>query len=131
MRYQDRLAALLLAAVVGVLLSSSRGEAQSFYTGGGNNMFRVFGCPANATLNLNGTGPAQQGDCTLYQTGNIVAAVPIETWVAAELSGAMTGLQAQNAKLQKQVEELTARVQALETATQQRRSTAPGSSPGF
>jgi hypothetical protein len=59
-------------------------------------MFRVFGCPANATLNLNGTGPAQQGDCTLFQTGDIVPAVPIETWVAARLSGAMTGLQTQN-----------------------------------
>jgi hypothetical protein len=93
-------------------------------------MFRVFGCPANATLNLNGTGPAQQGDCTLYQTGDIVPAVPIETWVAARLSGAMPGLQTQNAKLQKEVEELTARMQALETAAQQRTSAAPGSKPG-
>ena len=27
-------------------------------------MFRVFGCPPNATLNINGTGPSQQGDCS-------------------------------------------------------------------
>lgn len=39
-------------------------------------MFRVFGCAPDATLNLNDTGP----EYTIYQTGNVVPAVPIETW---------------------------------------------------
>jgi hypothetical protein len=60
MRINRGLAALLTVGVF-VALHSSNGAAQSFYTGSGNNMFRVFGCPANATLNLNGTGPSQQG----------------------------------------------------------------------
>jgi outer membrane murein-binding lipoprotein Lpp len=128
MRHDGRLAALLLVGMV-VVLYSSRSEAQSFYTGGGNNMFRVFGCPSYATLNLNGTGPTQQGDCTIFQTGAVVPAVPIETWVAAQVSGAVSGLQAQNEKLQKQVDELTARVQALEAAARQPRSAAPGPKP--
>jgi hypothetical protein len=118
MRHSGRLAALLVVTLLGILYAS-RSDAQPFYTGSGTNMFRVFGCAPNATLNLNGTGPAQQGDCTIYQTGNIVPAVPIEAWVSAQVSGAATDLRAQNEKLQRQVDELTARVQALEDATNQ------------
>ena len=111
--------AWLIAAVLMSLFPSSS-EAQSFYTGGGNNMMRVFGCPPLATLTLNGTGTTQQGDCTSSQTGAVTPALPIEMWVTA-----------QNDKLQRQVDELTARVQALEAALNQRpRSTAPGSTPG-
>ncbi|MGH7304152.1 MAG: hypothetical protein ACRELZ_12730 [Candidatus Rokuibacteriota bacterium] len=124
MRRDSRLFVLLLVGTAGVLYAS-RGEAQSFYVGGG----RVFGCPANATLSLNGTGPTQQGDCTLYQTGSIVPAVPIETWVAAQVSGGMAGLQTQNEKLQKQIDDLTARIQALEAAAQQRGSAVPVPKP--
>lgn len=115
MRRTGRLAALLIVGVV-VVLHSSRCDAQSFYTGSGSNMFRVFGCPPNATLNLNGTGPSQQGERTIYQTGGVVPAVPIETWVSAQVTGRANGLQAQNEKLQRQVDDLTARVHALEAA---------------
>ena len=69
MEHSGRLAALLVVALLGILYAS-QSDAQPFYAGSGTNMFRVFGCAPNATLNLNGTGPAQQGDCTLYQTGN-------------------------------------------------------------
>jgi hypothetical protein len=94
-------------------------------------MFRVFGCAPNATLTLNGTGPAQQGECTIYQTGAVVPAMPIEAWVSAQVSGAVNDLRAQNEKLQRQVDELTARVQALEAAASQPpRGTAPRSNPG-
>ena len=111
-------AGLIAAALVSLFASPS--AAQSFYTGGSNNMMRVFGCAPLATLTLNGTGATQQGECTSFQTGAITPAMPIETWVAT-----------QNDKLQRQVEELTARVQALEAALNQRpRSTAPGSTPG-
>ena len=119
-----RLAAFLIVGLLGILHASGS-DAQPFYTGSGSNMFRVFGCAPNATLNLNGTGPAQQGDCTIYQTGSIVPAVPIETWVSGLVSGAATDLRAQNEKLQRQVDELTARVQALEAATNQ-----PSPNPG-
>ena len=116
----DRVAVLLVVGMLGILLSS-RSDAQPFYTGSGNNMFRVFGCVPNATLTLNGTGPAQQGERTIYQTGAVVPAVPIEGWISAQVSGAVNDLRAQNEKLQRQVDELTARVQALE---------APRSNPG-
>jgi len=129
MRINRGLAALLTVGVF-VVLHSSNGDAQSFYTGSGNNMFRVFGCPANATLNLNGTGPSQQGDCTIYQTGSVVPAVPIETWVSAQLNGGVNGLQARNEKLQKQVDNLTARVQALEAVVNQSPRTIAPRKPG-
>jgi hypothetical protein len=95
---------------------SSNGEAQQFYTAAGNGyMLRVFGCPPMDTLTINGVGPTQQGECTSYQAAHIMnPAVPIETWVAAQVSGAVNGLQAQNQKLQREVDQLTARVQALE-----------------
>jgi outer membrane murein-binding lipoprotein Lpp len=129
MRYHVRLAPVLIVGMI-ALLHPSRGDAQalSFYTGSGNNMFRVFGCPPLATLSLNGTGPSQQGDCTTYQTGTIIPAVPIEAWVAAQM-GAASGLRAHNDQLQKQVDELTARVQALEAALQKPRSEAPAPPP--
>jgi hypothetical protein len=130
MRQFGRLAALLIGGMLLMLLPPSRSDAQSFYTGSGSNMFRVFGCAPLATLTLNGTGPTQQGECTSYQTGEISPAVPIETWVRAQVSGA-TGAGAQNEKLQRQVDELTARVQALEAALHRPRgSTAPSSPPG-
>ena len=125
MHYLVRLAPLMIVGVL-ALLSPSRSDAQalSFYTGSGTNMFRVFGCPPLATLNLNGTGPTQQGDCTSYHTGGITPAVPLEAWLATQL-GAAGGLKAQNETLQKQVDELRARVQALEAALQKPRSEAP------
>jgi hypothetical protein len=129
MRLIGRLAVLLVVGMLGILLSSSS-DAQPFYTGSGTNMFRVFGCAPDATLNLNGTGSAQQGECTIYQTGNIVPAVPIETWVSAQVSGAVTDLRAQNEKLQRQVDELTARVHALEAATNPPPGTALRPTPG-
>jgi hypothetical protein len=130
MRYQVRLAPLLIIGVI-ALLYPTRSDAQalSFYTGSGTNMFRVFGCPALATLSLNGTGPTQQGDCTTYHTGTIIPAVPLETWLATQLSPA-SGLKAQNETLQKQIDELKARVQALEAALQRPRSEAPVAPPG-
>jgi hypothetical protein len=130
MRHSGRLAALLVVALLGILHASSS-DAQSFYTGSGTNMFRVFGCAPNATLNLNGTGPAQQGDCTIYQTGSIVPAEPIEAWVSAQVSDAVNDLRAQNEKLRRQVDELTARVHALEAATNPPPgNTAPRPTPG-
>ena len=48
-------------------------------------------------------------------------AVPIEAWVSTQISG----LQAQNATLQRPVDELMARVQALEGAASSRPGTAP------
>ena len=129
MRYQVRLAALLIVGVT-ALLQPSRSDAQalSFYTGSGTNMFRVFGCPPMATLSLNGTGPTQQGECTGYQAYGVTPAVPIEAWVTAQIS-ASSGLKAQNEPLQKQIDELRARVQALEAALQKPRSEAPAPPP--
>jgi len=119
MRIVARLGAWLVALAL-MSLFPSPSAAQSFYTGGGTNMMRVFGCAPLATLTLNGTGATQQGDCTNFQTGAITPALPIETWITA-----------QNDKLQRQVDELTARVQALEAALNERpRSGAPASTPG-
>jgi uncharacterized coiled-coil protein SlyX len=57
--------------------------------------------------------------------------VPIETWVSAQLSGAVNDLRAQNEKLQRQVNELMARVHALEAATNPPPgNTAPRPTPG-
>jgi hypothetical protein len=129
MRHDERLAVLLIVAMA-VILQAWRGGAQPFYTGSGN-MFRVFGCPPNATLTVHGAGPFQQGECTLYETGNVVPAVPIETWISGQVTGAITALQAQNGKLEAQVAELRARVQALEGgAKQPPASPAPRSTPG-
>ena len=119
MRTVARVCALLIAAALVSLLPST-GAAQSFYTGSGTNMMRVLGCAPLATLTLNGMGATQQGDCTSMQTGAITPALPIETWVTT-----------QNDKLQRQVDELTARVQALEAALNQRpKGAAPGATPG-
>ncbi len=122
----SRLAACLVVGILIVLLSWG-GEAQQFYTGSGNNMFRVFGCPGLDTLTINGTGPTQQGDCTNFQTGQLRgAAVPIEAWVAAQVNGATSALRAQNERLQRQVDELTSRVQDLEATRGRSR---PGGAP--
>jgi len=124
MRHLGPVATLLTVGLLLVLHSSSS-EAQQFYTGSGNNMFRVFGCAPNTTLNVSGTGSSQQGDCTIYP-GNVVAAVPIEAWVSAQVSA----LHAQNEKLQRQVDELLARVGALEAAASSGpRSSGPRSQP--
>lgn len=125
MPHLGRLAACLVVGVLVVLLSWGS-EAQQFYTGSGSNMFRVFGCPGLDTLTINGTGPTQQGDCTSFQTGLRGQAVPIEAWVAAQVSGATSGLRAQNEKLQRQIDELTGRVQALEATRGRSR---PGAAP--
>jgi hypothetical protein len=118
MRHLGPVAALLTVGMAAVLPASSS-EAQQFYTGSGTNMFRVFGCAPNTTLNVSGTGWTQQGECTIYP-GSVVAAVPIEAWVSTQISG----LHAQNEKLQRQVDELLAPVRALEAAA----SSGPGSS---
>ena len=112
MRDLGRLAALVVVWLLLALFSSSS-EAQQFYAG--NNMLRVFGCLPLDTLTIDGSG--QHGECTSYQTGLLIGpAVPIEMWVTAQVSGAAANLQTQNEKLQKQVDQLTARVQALEAA---------------
>jgi len=122
MRDLGRLAALVVVWLLLALFSSSS-EAQQFYAG--NNMLRVFGCLPLDTLTIDGSG--QHGECTSYQTGLLIGpAVPIETWVTAQVGGAAANLQTQNEKLQKQVDQLTARVQALEAALN--RST-PGAVP--
>jgi hypothetical protein len=97
-------------------LFSSNGEAQQFYTAAGNGyMRRVFGCPPLDTLTINGVGPTQQGECTSYHAAHAISpAVPIETWVTTQVSGAANGLKAQNERLQREVDQLTTRVQALE-----------------
>jgi hypothetical protein len=102
-------AVFLTVGLLGLLLASS-GEAQQFYTGSG----------PNTTLNVNGVAWAQTGEC-MITPGNVVAAVPIEAWVSAQISG----LQTQNATLQRQVDELLARVRALEGAAGSRPATAP------
>ncbi len=112
-------AALLTVGLLGLLYASSS-EAQQFYAGSGTTMFRVFGCAPNTALTVNGVAWAQTGECTITP-GNVVAAVPIEAWVSAQLSG----LQTQNATLQRQVDELLARVQALEGAAGSRPGPAP------
>ena len=115
MRHIGRMAAFLIVAGLVVPCSSS-GEEQQFYAGGS----RVFGCPPLETLILHGTVPRQQGECT---NGPVTRpAVPIEAWVATQVSGAA---QTQNERLQRQVDELTARVQALEAALSRSRSGAP------
>lgn len=125
MRHLGPVAALLTVGLVAILHASSS-EAQQFYTGSGSNMFRVFGCDPNTTLNVSGTGWTQQGECTI-NPGNVVAAVPIEAWVSAQISG----LNAQNEKLQRQVDELLARVRALEAAASSGSgSSGPRSQPG-
>jgi len=127
MRHTGRLAASVIVGMMLVIFPSSRSGAQPFYIGGSNNMFRVFGCPPLATLNIHGYGPTQQGDCTSFQTGTVTGpAVPIEAWVTEQVSGAVNGVQAQNEKLQRQVDELTARVQALEAALNRSK---PGAAP--
>ena len=126
MRHTGQIDTVLFVGELVLLLTASS-EAQPFYTGSGNNMFRVFGCAPNTTLNLNGTGPSQQGECTLYQTNTVVPAVPIESWVSAQVNAVL----AQNEKLQRQVDELTARVQALEAAASRSpRGATPRTSPG-
>ena len=72
MRRLGPVAALLTVGLLMVLHSSSS-EAQQFYTGSGNNMFRVFACAPNTTPNVSGTGSSQQGDRTIHP-GNVVAA---------------------------------------------------------
>jgi hypothetical protein len=116
MRDMRRLATCVVVCLLLALFSSSS-EAQQlqFYTG--NGMARVFGCPPLDTLTLNGVGAGQQGDCTSYQTGLIIGpAVPIEAWVATQVSQAVANLRTENKNLQKEVDQLTARVQALEAA---------------
>jgi hypothetical protein len=115
MRDMGRRSALVLGWLL-LALFSSNGEAQQFYTAAGNGyMLRVFGCPPLDTLTINGVGPTQQGECTSYQAAHSISpAVPIETWVTAQVSGAANGLKAQNERLQREVDQLTARVQALE-----------------
>lgn len=118
MRHLVRLAAFLIVGMMTALCSST-GEAQQFYAGG----FRVLGCPPLDTLTYHGTGPTQQGDCTSFQTGLVTgAAVPIEAWVATQMGG---GAKPQNETLQRQIDELTARVQALEAALSRSRPGAP------
>ena len=112
-------AELLTVGLLGLLLASS-GEAQQFYTGSGTSMARVFGCAPNTTLTVNGVAWAQTGECMITPS-NVVAAVPIEAWVSAQI----IGLQTQNATLQRQVDELMARVQALEGAAGPRPGPAP------
>ena len=104
-------------AFVLLVLAASAGEAQQFYaTPGGR---RVLGCSPNDTLTVN-------AECTSYQTGLVIGpAVPIETWVAAQVSGALSDAQTQNQKLQRQIDDLTARVQALETALSRLTPAAP------
>ena len=109
------------ASLIGCLLLaffSSNSEAQQFYTAAGNGyMLRVFGCPPMDTLTINGLGPTQQAECTSYQAAHIKSpAVPIEAWVTTQVNGAVNGWKAQNEKLQQQIDDLTARVQALEAA---------------
>ena len=120
MRHLGAVAAALLTVGLLGLLHASSGEAQQFYAGSGTTMFRVFGCAPNTTLTVNGIAWAQTGECTIAP-GNVVAAVPIEAWVSAQISG----LQAQNATLQRQVDELMARMQALEGAASSRPGAAP------
>ncbi len=80
-------------------------EAQSFYAVSGG---RVVGCGPNDTLTIN-------AECTSYRAGLVIGpAVPIETWVAAQVQGALNDAQTQNQRLQRQLDELTSRVQALE-----------------
>jgi hypothetical protein len=123
MRHIGHMAALLIVAGLVVPCASS-GQAPQFYAGTGSNMFRVFGCPALQTLTINGSGPTQQGECTSEPNGSTLGpAVPVEAWVATQVSGAT---RAQNEKLQQQVDELTARVQALEAALSRSR---PGAAP--
>jgi hypothetical protein len=107
--------------VAGLLVpGSSSGEAPQFYARGA----RVFGCPGLQLLTTTSDGATQQGECTSGPSGHSFGpAVPIEAWVAAQVSGAA---KAQNEKLQRQVDELMARVQALEAALSRSR---PGAAP--
>ena len=126
MRGIGRLAALFVVLLL-LPFGSSSSEAQQlqFYTG--NSMLRVLGCPGLDTLTTNGVGSGQQGECTSYQTGLVIGpAVPIETWVAAQVSAGAANVQTQNETLQKQVDQLTARVQALEAALNRSN---PGAAP--
>ena len=126
MRGIGRLAALFVVLLL-LPFGSSSSEAQQlqFYTG--NSMLRVLGCPGLDTLTTNGVGSGQQGECTSYQTGLVIGpAVPIETWVAAQVSAGAASVQTQNEKLQKQVDQLTVRVQALEAALNRSN---PGAAP--
>jgi hypothetical protein len=97
-------------------LFSSNSEAQQFYTAAANGyMLRVFGCAPMATLTVNGAGPTQQGECN--QAAHLInPALPIETWVTQQVDGAVNGWKAHNEKLQREIDQLTARVQALEAA---------------
>ena len=116
MQDRSRLAVFVIVWLL-LALGSSSSEAQQFYTAAGNNVLRVFGCAPLDSLTINGVGPTQQGECTSYQTGLIIGpALPIETWVTTLVSGAVNGVQAQNETLQREVDQLTARVQALEAA---------------
>jgi uncharacterized coiled-coil protein SlyX len=60
----------------------------------------------------------------------VVPAVSIETWVSAQLNRGVNGLQARNEKIQKQVDDLTARVQALEAVVNQSPRTIAPPKPG-
>jgi len=102
MRHMGRWAAFFV-----LVLAASSGEAQPFYAFQGG---RILGCAPNDNLTTN-------AECTSGQTGLVVGpAVPIETWVVAQVRGALSDAQTQNQTLKRQLDELTARVQGLEAA---------------
>jgi hypothetical protein len=118
MRHLRPVAALLTVGLVAVLHAPSSG-AQQFYTGSASSMFGRIRLRSEHDAERQRDRVSQQGECTIYP-GSVVAAVPIEAWVSAQISG----LHAQSEKLQRQVDELQARVRALEAAA----SSGPGSS---
>jgi hypothetical protein len=101
MAIHGRVAALALVGIV-VALPAPTSQAESFYAGG----LPVIACPDNAFY--------ENGSCRRYDTGAIVPPTLFDAWVATNVLGAVATLQTQNEKLQKQVDELTARVRALE-----------------
>ena len=99
------LAALMLVGMV-VALPTSTSEAESFYAGG----LPVVVCP-DLTFYEN-----ENSMCRHSQTGALVPTTLMEAWIAAHLRVAAANLQTQSEGLEKQVDQLTVRVQALEAA---------------
>ena len=104
MATHSSLAALMLVGMV-VALPTSTSEAESFYAG-----VPVVVCPDLAFWE------SEYSMCRHSQTGALVPATLMEAWIEARLGVAAANVQTQSEKLQKQVDQLTTRVQALEAA---------------
>src|SRR5262249_6375464 len=114
MAMRGSLAALMVLMVVALPTSTTEGE--SFYAGG----LPVVVCPDLTFYDR------ESSMCRHSQTGALVPATVMEAWITAQSRVAASNVQTQSEKLQKQVDHLAVRVQALEAALSRSK---PGPAP--